>query len=267
MPDIFDLIKNWWKQVLLVVVVSLIVVGIIVYAKPLQYVSVTTAVPASTYSSDKAKIFNDNVQQLYTALGTPDDLDVIVGTGNLDTVYTVVAQNYNLWDHYKMGEKEAAAISKAASILKKNSKVMKSEYGELKVKVWDTDKELAPQLANSIMDQLQSIHQYLQGAGNEATLKGLTSGRERLKAKSDSAAQEKKILLEEKLKQYDNLITEYQLVVDSKPPVLVIVEKAKVSDWPDRPRRIQVLMATAVLAFIFSLFLDLILEKIKTTRK
>lgn len=235
--------------------------------QPLQYVSVTTAVPASTYSSDKAKIFNDNVQQLYTALGTPDDLDVIVGTGNLDTVYTVVAQNYNLWDHYKMGEKEAAAISKAASILKKNSKVMKSEYGELKVKVWDTDKELAPQLANSIMDQLQSIHQYLQGAGNEATLKGLTSGRERLKAKSDSAAQEKKILLEEKLKQYDNLITEYQLVVDSKPPVLVIVEKAKVSDWPDRPRRIQVLMATAVLAFIFSLFLALILEKRKTTRK
>lgn len=267
MPDIFDLIKNWWKQVLLVVIVSLIVVGIIVYAKPRQYVSVTTAVPASTYSSDKAKIFSDNVQQLYTALGTPDDLDVIVGTGNLDTVYTVVAQKYNLWDHYKMGEKGAAAISKAASILKKNTKVMKSEYGELKVKVWDTDKELAPQLANSIMDQLQSIHQYLQGAGNEATLKGLISGRERLKAKSDSAAQEKNILLEEKLKQYDNLITEYQLVVDSKPPVLVIVEKAKVSDWPDRPKRIQLLVATGVLAFIFSLFLALVLEKRKTIRK
>lgn len=267
MPDIFDLIKNWWKQVLLVVIVSLIVVGIIVYAKPRQYVSVTTAVPASTYSSDKAKIFSDNVQQLYTALGTPDDLDVIVGTGNLDTVYTVVAQKYNLWDHYKMGEKGAAAISKAASILKKNTKVMKSEYGELKVKVWDTDKELAPQLANSIMDQLQSIHQYLQGAGNEATLKGLISGRERLKAKSDSAAQEKNILLEEKLKQYDNLITEYQLVVDSKPPVLVIVEKAKVSEWPDRPKRIQLLVATGVLAFIFSLFLALVLEKRKTIRK
>ena len=267
MPDIFDLIKNWWKQVLLVVIVSLIVVGIIVYAKPRQYVSVTTAVPASTYSSDKAKIFSDNVQQLYTALGTPDDLDVIVGTGNLDTVYTVVAQKYNLWDHYKMGEKGAAAISKAASILKKNTKVMKSEYGELKVKVWDTDKELAPQLANSIMDQLQSIHQYLQGAGNEATLKGLISGRERLKAKSDRAAQEKNILLEEKLKQYDNLITEYQLVVDSKPPVLVIVEKAKVSDWPDRPKRIQLLVATGVLAFIFSLFLALVLEKRKTIRK
>ena len=144
---------------------------------------------------------------------------------------------------------------------------MKSEYGELKVKVWDTDKELAPQLANSIMDQLQSIHQYLQGAGNEATLQGLISGRERLMAKSDSAAQEKNILLQEKLKQYDNLITEYQLMVDSKPPVLVIVEKAKASDWPDRPKRIQLLVATGVLAFIFSLFLALVLEKRKTIRK
>lgn len=267
MPDIFDLIKSWWKQMLLVVLVSLIIVAIIVYSKPLQYVSVTTAVPANTYSSDKAKIFNENVQQLYTALGTPDDLDVIVGTGNLDTVYTAVAQKYNLWDHFKMGEKGDAAIAKAASILKKNTKVMKSEYGELKVKVWDTDKELAPQLANSVMDQLQSIHQYLQGAGNEATLQGLISGRERLKAKSDSAAQEKNILLQEKLKQYDNLITEYQLMVDSKPPVLVIVEKAKASDWPDRPKRIQLLVATGVLAFIFSLFLALVLEKRKTIRK
>ena len=267
MPDIFDLIKNWWKQMLLVVLVSLIVVGIIVYSKPLQYVSVTTAVPANTYSSDKAKIFSDNVQQLYTALGTPDDLDVIVGTGNLDTVYTAVAQKYNLWDHYKMGEKGAAAITKAASILKKNTKVVKSEYGELKVKVWDTDKELAPQLANALIDQLQSIHQHLQGTGNEATLKGLTSGRERLKEKSDSTAQEKNVLLQEKLVQYNNLITEYQLMVDSKPPVLVIVEKAKASDWPDRPRRTQLLVATAVLAFIFSLFLALILEKRKTARK
>ena len=51
-----------------------------------------------------------------------------------------------------MTEKGDAASNKAASLLKKNTKVMKSEYGELKVKVWDTDKNLAPQLANAVMD-------------------------------------------------------------------------------------------------------------------
>ena len=43
---------------------------------------------------------------------------------------------------------------------------MRSEYGELKIKVWDTDKNLAPQLANAILDKLNSIHQSLQAANN-----------------------------------------------------------------------------------------------------
>ena len=65
MPDITELIKKWWKQILAVVIVSLLAVSIIVFSKPLQYVSVVTAVPASSYSSDRSKIFNENVQQLY----------------------------------------------------------------------------------------------------------------------------------------------------------------------------------------------------------
>ena len=243
MPDITELIKKWWKQILAVVVVSSLVVSFIVFSKPLQYVSVVTAVPASSYSSDRSKIFNENVQQLYSTLGTPDDLDLIVGTGNLDTVYLTVAQQYNLYDHYKMNEKGDAAINKAASILKKNTKVMKSEYGELKVKVWDTDKNLSPQLANAIMDQLQELDSI------SVTLP------------------ENKMVLQNKLMEYEKLIGEFQLMVDSKPPVIIPVERAKGSDWPDRPKRMQILIATAVLSFLFGLFLALILERRKNTRQ
>ena len=39
------------------------------------------------------------------------------------------------------------------------------------------------------------------------------------------------------------LIGEYQLMVDSKPPSLIIVEKAKPSDWPDKPKRMQIMIA------------------------
>jgi len=270
MPDITELIKKWWKQILAVVIVSLLAVSIIVFSKPLQYVSVVTAVPASSYSSDRSKIFNENVQQLYSTLGTPDDLDLIVGTGNLDTVYLTVAQQYNLYDHYKMNEKGDAAINKAASILKKNTKVIKSEYGELKVKVWDTDKNLSPQLANAIMDQLHSIHQHLQSAGNEATLRGLLKRKEKIQQELDSISvtlPENKIVLQNKLMEYEKLIGEYQLMVDSKPPVIIIVERAKRSDWPDRPKRMQVLIATVVLSFLFGLFLALILERSKNARQ
>lgn len=269
MPDIFYLIARWWKRMLAVMVLSLLTVGIMVFLKPRQYLSVTTAVPASSFASDKGKIFNENIQELYSTLGTPDDLDMILGTANLDTVYLFVADQFNLFDHYKMKEKGDAARVKAALLLKKNTKVMKSEYGELKVKVWDTDKKLAPQLANAIMNRLQAIHADLQSAGNEATLNGLQTGKKKIQLQLDSITGvsepviERKKALQVQARQYGKLIGEYQLMVDSKPPVLIVVEIAKPSAWPDRPRRMQIMIATAVLSFLFALLAALILERRK----
>lgn len=267
MPDIIDLIKNWWKQISAVVILSLLAVGIITFLKPRQYLSVATAVPASSFAADKAKIFNENIQELYSALGTPDDLDMIIGTANLDTVYLAVTDQFNLFDHYKMSEKGNAARTKAASQLKKNVKVMKSEYGELKVKVWDTDKNLAPQLANAIVDKLQLIHQNLQSAGNEATLTGLLKVKEKLERQVDSAVEsaERTVEFKNKVQQYKKLIGEYQLMVDSKPPALIIVENAKPSEWPDKPERMQIMIATAVLSLLFALFAAVIMERRKTS--
>ncbi len=269
MPDFFDLIARWWKRMLAVMLLSLLAVGIITFLKPLQYLSVTTAVPASSFASDKGKIFNENIQALYSTLGTPDDLDMILGTANLDTVYLFVADQFNLFDHYKMKEKGAAARAKSAFLLKKNTKVIKSEYGELKVKVWDTDKNLAPQLANAVMNRLQSIHADLQSAGNEATLNGLQTGKKKMQLQLDSitgiseALIERKKILQDQAQQYEKLIGEYQLMVDSKPPVLIVVEIAKPSAWPDRPRRMQIMIATAVLSFLFALLAALVMERKK----
>jgi uncharacterized protein involved in exopolysaccharide biosynthesis len=269
MPDIIDLIAGWWKRMLAVMILSLLTVGIITFLNPRQYLSVSTAVPASSFASDKAKIFNENIQALYSTLGTPDDLDMILGTANLDTVYLFVADQFNLFDHYKMKEKGNAARNKAALLLKKNTKVMKSEYGELKVKVWDTDKNLAPQLANAIMEKLQAIHVNLQSAGNEATLNGLQTGKKKIQLQLDSITGTSEPLIEQKkilqgqAQQYEKLINEYQLMVDSKPPVLIVVEKAKPTNWPDRPRRTQIMIATAVLGFLFALLAALISERRK----
>jgi len=265
MPDITDLIKNWWKQMVAVALLSLLAVGIITFLKPRQYLSVATSVPASSVAADKSRIFNENIQALYSALGSPDDLDMILGTASLDTIYLSVTDQFNLFDHYKISNKDSAARTKAATRLKGNTKVMKSEYGELKVKVWDTDKSLAPQLANAIMDKLQSIHQNLQSAGNEATLMGLMSGKQKLQVQLDTTAINSS--LQGQLQQYEKLIGEYQLMVDSKPPALIIVEKAKVSLRPDRPKRLQIMIATAVLSLLFALFAALVMQRSKTLPK
>lgn len=275
MPDFFYLLTKWWKQISILVLISLIVVGVIVFIKPSKYLSVATSVSASTVASDKSRIFSDNIESLYSNLGSPDDLDMMVGAGQLDTIFLAVSDQFNLYDHYKLKDSLELARIKSARLLKLNSEIQKSGYGELKIKVWDTDKNLAPQLANALMDQIQILFQNIQSISNTTTLNNLKAGMKKIRdsiqailnpvtQKTDTSGLG---VLKNQLQKYQQLIGEYQLMVDNKPPSLLVVEKARPSLKPDKPKRIEILSATLVLSFLFALWVALALEKRKTTGK
>lgn len=267
MPDIIDIIKRWWKEMLLMVVLSLLVVGLVVFLKPDKFVSTATALPASSFANDKAKIFNENIQALYSELGTPDDLDVVTGLAALDTVYLSVVDQLRLTSYYKMYETGDAARNKAAYLLKKNTKVYKSEYSNLKVKVWDKDKNAAADMANAIMNKLASMYQDVQNVGNQSILSGLLA---QMDGNIVDTIYDSKIITHNNkttTKDYDKLIAEYQFLANNKPPSLIIVEKAKPSEWPDRPKKSQLIIATIFLSILFSFLVALVLDRYKTSKR
>jgi uncharacterized protein involved in exopolysaccharide biosynthesis len=199
----------------------------------------------------------------------------------LDTVYLALSDQYDLPDHYKIkGNNAALSRRKAAAILKKNSKVSKSEYNELLVEVWDRDKDLAPRLANALMEKLAAIHQDLLNKSNQTIIESLKSGQQKLWISIDSIRtflqhaditpaqsilySDELAVLQQQISQYEKLKTEYQLMIDTKPAALLVVDKARVSDRPDKPKKLFVLLATAVLSFLFAAWLALVLEKRKT---
>lgn len=267
MPDIFYLITKWWKQIFALVLVSVITVGVIVFLQPQKYLSVATALPANSALADKSRIFNNNLEGLYSSLGDPDELDRVLGTAHLDTLYLAVTDSFNLWDHYKVSDEELPRF-KSMMLLKKNSRIIKSDYGELKVKVWDTDKNLAPELANALMQKLNNIHQDIQNESNKITLNSLQSGKERLQRQADSiknipGQEDLSRQLYNQSQQYETLISEYQLMIDTKSPVLMVVENARPAAWPDKPKRLLMLVATGFLSFLFALLLALLFERRK----
>lgn len=281
MPDLLTLIYIRRKQVLLIVLISLAIATGIVFIMPAQYLASSTALPANPAATDKASVFNNNIRDLYSSLGEPADLDKIVGTGQLDTVYLAVSDQYNLPDHYKIKENNPAVSRREAAVfLKKNSKVSKSEYNELLVQVWANDKNLAPQLANALMEKLAAMHQDLLNKSNQTIIKSLEDGQQKLQASIDSiriflqhaditpsAAQlynDRLTVLQQQVSQYEKLKTEYQLMIDTKPAALLVVDKARTSDQPDKPKKLLILLATAILSFLFAAWLALLLEKRKT---
>ena len=282
MPDLLDLFFRWWKRILLLVIIAVIVAGIAIFFVPKKYLGVATALPAPAYASDKTAVFGQNLQELYSALGTPDELDNILGTAHLDTVYIAVAVKLNLQEHYAMGGDDFESIQKSAWLLKKRTRVIKTDYGELQVKAWDTDKYFAAVMANAIMEKLQQIYQDVQSANNEIMLSNINSELDNSKSEyqklHDSishtdvtgataqllSARQASVL--QQVQEYEKIRNQYKLMVDARPQALIIIEKARPALKLDEPKPVRVIAITAVLSLFFGLLAAVILER-KSARK
>ena len=262
MPDLFYLMSKWWRQIALFVAICSILVLAVLLLQPKKYLSQATAIPANSALADKARVFNNNIEALYSSLGSPDQLDMIVGTAQLDTIYLFQTDSFSLATHYKI--KGVNARMKAAQRLRKHSQVTKSGYGELKVKVWDKDRYMAAQLANAILQKLQSIHQALINENNISTLASLRQSQQKLMSTLDSNSNLpawKQAHVIKQLEQYEVLIGEYSLMADSRPQALLTIENARPAIKADKPRIVTIMLATMALSLIFALLTVLFIEK------
>jgi hypothetical protein len=259
MPDLLTVISRWWKAILgLVAMVAAIALFLLLTAQK-QYLSTVTALPANSLAFDKGRIFNNSIQELYSSLGTPDELDPVIGTGKLDTLYVAMVKDFNLVNHYSTEKKKYPEYS-ATKLLKANSVVAKDEFGQLKIKVWDLDPNTAAALAHGLFERLQSLHQYLQNQSNEIVLAKL---KERItKIRTDSSSRNGNAASNE-IPQLEKLISEYNLVTATKPQVLLLVEDARPDVKPDRPQFWLIFIISIVAALMFGILLAVFLESRK----
>jgi uncharacterized protein involved in exopolysaccharide biosynthesis len=251
MPDLFYLLQKWWKAILSIILAALAVTLAVTLMMPKKYLATATAAPASAFASDRSKLFNENLEILYSALGTPDDLDLVVGTSKLDTVYLAVVDELKLENEFDVSEKGEAARLKIATMIRKDTRVQKSAYGELKIRVWDKEKERSARIANALLSKLGSIHQFLQNLSNKNTLDALLAEKQRAVASSEDSF----------TINFDKLIAQYNFLVNNKPPVLLTIEAARTPQWPDKPQLFRNLLLALGISFLFSLLLALYLEK------
>jgi hypothetical protein len=278
MPDLLLTFSKRWKLITLITLLATVVALIIALLVPKKYLSVATALPVNSVTGDKARIFNTNIEALYSDFGTPDELDRLEGTARLDTIFIAASERFNLGEHYSFGNSTEGTYL-AAIRLKKNSKISRSSYGELKVKVWDVDKIEAAELANFLMERIQELHQHLQNQSNLVVLDKLkqhsaVKQREYLEG-SDSVekwqggslaaprsemSKARLVALTDQLKQYENMIGEYQLAATVNSPVLLMVENARPALWPDEPKVLAITLFTFFTALISSFLLVLFID-------
>lgn len=273
MPDLLLVFTKRWKLIASITALATIMALIISLLSPKKYLAVATALPANSMIADKARIFNQNIEALYSEFGTVDELDKLEGTGKLDTLFIAAAEEFKLEEHYKIGASNESLYD-AATKLKKNSRINRSGYGELKVRVWDKDNVLCAQLANFLMKKIQELHQHLQNQASRSVLEKIkeayASKQKELLQLTDSVksvsiqSQTRMATIREQLQSYEKMIDEYQLAIDTNAPVLLIVEPARPVLYADRPKIAQTALLSFFGAFVFSFLLALFIESKKT---
>ena len=88
------ILRKRWTTLFFFVVASSAVAAITVFVVPPYYRSRATLVPANTLLADKARLFNNQVQHLYSYFGSGDDLDRIVGVGEMDATYRQLVKEF-----------------------------------------------------------------------------------------------------------------------------------------------------------------------------
>lgn len=264
MPDLITIIGRWIKPILLITLIITGIAAIVLFLQKNKYLSTVTALAANSVAADRAKIFNESIQHLYSPFGSPDELDRIEGTALLSSLYYAVAREHSLVNNYK-----AKDSTEAANILKKNTKIYRSEHGTLKIKVWDENRDMAAKLANALFEEIQRKHQELQVQTDIIILRQLNANYDKLlndyraiDSTSNSGIENdlKKRALQEQLFELQKQKSQFGVMVAAKTPPLLLMEAATPSAKPDKPKRLQLLFMVIAGSFIFSLLLALLLE-------
>ncbi|MDE3124187.1 MAG: hypothetical protein KGK14_01625 [Bacteroidota bacterium] len=271
--DVLHILQLHRKKIIGIVVMALIAAAITLFFVPRYYKSTAYVLPSNPELADKERLAYDHLQRLYNYIGNGDDLDLLYGMTRLDTLYFQLTDSFHLVNNYSIdvSNKELGRLQ-AMKKLKKNLQFKKTENNQLSISAWDKSPLLAAAIANAAVVLLKQseeniwLHNYqnslhnLQNQINIQQQKIIDINQQLLLPN-----QANEVVLKATLTQSLQLLAEYQkkqaniiMAIQNVAPGLYVVENAVPSIQPDTPKPLFVLIAVAIISFVFAAVVVLI---------
>lgn len=274
-------IKSTWRIILAFVVISLIVTSITLLIVPKYYRSFAVLVPANPALADKARLFNTNIEGLYSYFGTGDDLDRIFGIASMDTVYKQLVDSFKLVDYYRLSGNDKGVLRRKAVLeLREDLTFQKTDLGQFKVFAWTKDKELSANLVNRLVAIVQNTEEAIWKESYQNSLKKLKASiatmeqeykyisSNEIKASTGKNTAAENALLASKqqnllvqINSYQKAANEFQLAINNNPPALYVMERAVPAAKSEKPNKWELLLVSFLASLIFAIIAVLIYKR------
>ena len=281
LTDVADVIARRFKIITAFVAVVVAATAVLVFFLPQFYSSTTIAVAANPTLADKARLFNPNIEGLYSSFGTSDDLDRLYGIARLDTIYGSLVDQFDLVSYYKAkGSTAAKARRNAILQLQDDITVEKNELNQISITVWNKDPQWAANIANTMMSMVEGKVQTIWQAGYSKALNQFDTAINRLQQEFDSMGLRGETLLKmpgspvnndfllnqraeilQQLKEYRRIRGEFRVAQANTSPALIVLEAASAAPKPGKPKKLVLLLAAFLLSSFFGVLAALVYDR------
>ena len=275
LTGIIAVVAKWKRPIFLLVIIATSLAAVTsLFILPRQYYAGTTVLPVNAMLTDKGRLFNNNIQELYSVYGTADDLDRIYTIAKAGNVLGFVVDSLKLVSHFEIAGNDEKARTKAVARLKKNVSITKTESGALQIDVWDKDADKAAAIANLIIQKTELLGNELLVQANQTIINKLQTDisektKQVMELKDVNASSgsiiintDENELLRNELVRDKKLLHEFLLASEARQPSLMILEKAYPSLKADKPKHWLIIVSAFLLSLFFAVMAALVINRI-----
>ena len=267
------ILQKKWKTIAVFIAVTLAAATVTLFCVPPYFCSKAILIPANTVLADKARLFNNQIQNLNSYFGNGDDIDRIYSIAVMDTTYQSMVDEFAMIGYYQLKDDSLPILRRKAVLrLRKDLSVQKTENDQVQIIAWTKDKQLSASLVNRMVDIIQQreadIWRNSYTRSSDALENAVTAMEGQYKQLADSLTASKPPIhdlltlkmqtLLDQVKEYRKTADEFKLAIQSQPAVLYVMEKAVPAAKAERPDKPAVLLAAFILALLFGSLLVLI---------
>ena len=257
---VWQILWNWRARIIMFVAFVSAATAVAVFFLPKYYLSAAIAVPANPVFSDKSKLFNNNIQSLYSPYGSSDDLDRLCGIAELDTVYKTIIKEFKLIRYYELPENDTTkSVYKALKALKEDLRIQQTEKGQMKILMWHKDRNIAAAIVNRVADITQQIAMTMQLQYNSQSLNNINAAikqdAELLAGKTGDATDFNRYM------DYKIIAGHLKIAIANNPPALIIQEHGYAAGKEDKPKKLAIIVTAFFLSLLFAVLTALLYHR------
>jgi uncharacterized protein involved in exopolysaccharide biosynthesis len=261
------LVQYRWKIVLLTGIAG-VIAAILCLLLPKEYKASASVVPTNSKLMDKQRMYDNHIQELYGAYGNSDDADRIHAIMLSSNVLNSVADSLSLTNHYNLTGKKNGKYNTIKK-LQKQMDITSTEFGEIKLMVWDENPTMALAITQALITQtLHFGKQQLVQFFNQSVqaLQQNSIDKQNILNKLDAAATDKRKVLQDEIVQSNTNIAAYQLAIINIPPNLIVIDQPTVDAVANKPNIPLLVIAAMICAAFTSMVWVILFGKIQDSK-